>query len=127
MALRLSRRRLARYIATAAVDSKQDVAEAITSVAAYLYDTGRTREVELVGRDVEAALADQGITIASVTSAHSMSDSLKQRVTALVGGDVRIRETVDSSVLGGVKVDVPGKRFDGTIRHKLDTLKAKQV
>lgn len=127
MALRLSRRRLARYIATAAVDSKQDVAKAITLVAAYLYVTGRTREVELVGRDVEAALADQGITIASVTSAHSMSDSLKQNITALVGGDVRIRETVDPSVLGGVKVDVPGKRFDGTIRHKLDTLKAKQV
>lgn len=127
MALRLSRRRLARYVADAVVDSKQNEARAIQSVAAYLYNTGRTGEVELLGRDIEAALADRGITIANVTSAHPLNESLKQSVSTLVGGDVRIRETVDGTVLGGVKVDVPGKRFDGTIRHKLDTLKAKQL
>jgi hypothetical protein len=26
-----------------------------------------------------------------------------------------------------MRVSVPGKRFDGTIRHKLEALKAKQI
>jgi F0F1-type ATP synthase delta subunit len=29
--------------------------------------------------------------------------------------------------LGGVRIDVPGKRFDGTIQRKLTALKAKQL
>ena len=127
MALRLSRRRLARYVAEAAVDSKQDTSRAIQELAAYLHETNRTNEAGLLIRDIEAALADRGITIANVTTAHPLSASLQKSIEALVGGDVRIRETVNPSVLGGVKVDVPGKRFDGTIRHKLDTLKAKQL
>jgi F0F1-type ATP synthase delta subunit len=40
---------------------------------------------------------------------------------------VQLRQSIDETLLGGIRIDVPGKRFDGTIRHKLNALRAKQL
>jgi F-type H+-transporting ATPase subunit delta len=127
MALRLSRRKIATYAADQllAGAAKREV---LRSVAAYLVEARRTREAILLIRDIEDVLASRGYVVADVTSAHPLSKALKDEIKALVGGDtLQLRELVDPSVLGGMKIDVPGKRFDGTIRRKLTALRAKQL
>jgi F-type H+-transporting ATPase subunit delta len=124
---RLSRRKIAGY----AVDkllggsSKRSVTQ---QLAAYLVDSGRTREIELLVRDIEDLLAERGIVVAEVTSIRPLSTTLKADIKKLIGArDLQLREVADETVLGGVRIDLPGKRFDGTIHRKLAALKAKQV
>ena len=125
MAQRLSRRKLAIYAADKLVagDSSKKV---LQEVAAYLIETGREREAELLARDIEFALSERGTTVVRVASAHELTTTLRQQIEGLVEGTVRLKETVDPTLLGGVRVDTPDKRFDGTLAHKLAGLKAKQ-
>lgn len=123
---RISRRKLAEHTATKLI--KGESKKALSELAAFLVEARRTDEVELLVRDIEQELADRGVVVADITTAHRLSDSLKTDIKKMVGGNtLQVRETIDESVLGGVRVDIPGKRFDGTIRRKLTALKAKQV
>ncbi len=127
MANRLSRRKIAEFVADELVagTSKKEV---LARVAAYLTASGRTRELELLVREIEDMLASRGIVVADVTSAHSLSAATKDRINKLVGADVlQLRERRDETVLGGSRIDVPGKRYDGTIQHRLTALRAKQL
>jgi F-type H+-transporting ATPase subunit delta len=127
MATRLSRRKLAAYAADK-LAAGATPAKALEEVAAYLVDMRRTREQELLVRDIEDSLATRGIVVANVTTAYPLTATLKAEIAKLVGSKtLQFRESVDPSVLGGVRIDIPGKRFDGTIRHKLQALKAKQL
>ena len=127
MAQRLSRRKVAAYAADKLM-AGETPARVMKEVAAYLAVSRRTREYELLVRDIEDALAQRGVTVANVASAHPLSAAMKKEISALVGkGTLQLRESVDPALLGGVRIDVPGKRFDGTLRRKLTTLKeAKQ-
>jgi F-type H+-transporting ATPase subunit delta len=127
MAQRLSRRKIAEHAANKLVSGVASK-KVLKEVAAYLVEARRTREMELVVRDIEAALADKGIVVADVTSARPLSTQLKGEVSKLVGTkNVQLRETIDETVLGGMRVMVPGKRFDGTVRRKLTVLKSKAI
>ncbi len=127
MALRLSRRKIAAYVADKLVAGDKPAA-ALKEAAAYLLETGRTREQELLVRDIEDALAQRGVVVADVTSARALSGGIKAEIAKLVGGkSLQLRERIDPSVLGGVRINVPGKQFDGTVRRKLTQLKAKQL
>lgn len=127
MAQRLSRRKLADFVATK-LHAGASVKDSLKEVAAYLVATKRTRELELLVRDIESALADRGVVIADVTSARSLSGEIKAEITKMIGlGELQFREAVDKDVLGGVRVNLPGKRFDGTIRRKLTLLRSKAI
>jgi F-type H+-transporting ATPase subunit delta len=127
MAIRLSRRKIAVYAADQLMKGAS-AKKVLASVAALLVEAGRTAEQELLVRDIEAELADRGVVVADVVSAHPLSGDIKQQITKMIGTkELQFREKIDPSVLGGVRVDIPGRRFDGTIRRKLTALKAKQV
>lgn len=127
MAQRVSRRKLADFVASR-LAAGESAELALREVAAYLIATGRTREQELVVRDIEGALASRGIVIADVTSVHPVSASLSAQIKDLTGAkSLQLRSSLDETVLGGVRIDIPGKRFDGTIRRKLNALKAQQL
>ena len=127
MAGRLSRRKLALY----AVDKLHGGAKSsdvIKEVAAYLVETRRTRELDLLVRDIEGELAARGTVVADVTTARPLTDALKKQISTLVNAkDLHLREMIDPSLLGGMRIDIPGKRFDGTLRRKLVALKEKQL
>lgn len=126
MAQRLSRRMIASYVADQFMLG--NASHVLRDVAAYLVATGRTREQELVIRDIEATLADRGTVIADVASAHPVDASLTAEIAKLTSAtSVSLRQTVDPTLLGGIRIDVPGQRYDGTTRHKLTALKAKQL
>lgn len=127
MAERLSRRKIANYVADN-VSKGVAVDKVIAEVAAYLVDSRRTRELQLVVRAIEDELAARGEVIANVTTARALDDSLKQAVESVVGAKtIHLRESVDASVIGGVKIDLPGATLDATIKRKLLALRqAKQ-
>lgn len=101
-------------------------------VAAYLIETGRTREADLIVRDTEAALAERGIVVADVASARDLSPAARKSITAFLtesfGADtLRLRETVDSSLIGGVVIDAAGERLDASIRSRISQLKSSKI
>lgn len=127
MAARLSRRKLAAY-AVEKILSGTPKKTVIKELAAYLVDTGRTREAELIVRDLEDALAERGVVVANVVTARPLTTAAKTEIQKLVGAkNLQLREAVDPEVLGGIRIELPGQRFDGTIRHKLNALKANKV
>lgn len=124
MADRISRRKIAKY---AAAEIAAGNTEALDEVAAHLIDTRRSKEAELVARDIEAALAESGEVIATVTTARELTgesrSAVKSYVTRVTGANkVIIRETVDPSVIGGVKIALPGRLLDTTVAAKLEKL-----
>lgn len=126
MALPLSRRKLAQYAAGLIVDGK--TAAAIQQLAAYLVQNNRMREADLVVRDIEMALMEKGVVLATVTSARSLTDDMRREIHGLLKAEhVNLAEVVDPSVLGGVRIDIPGARYDATVRRKLELLTEKTL
>jgi len=79
-------------------------------------------------RDIEDALATRGHVVADVASSHPLTPALRAEIAKLVGGKtLQLRASVEPELLGGVRINLPGKRFDGTIRRKLIALKAQQL
>ena len=129
MALRLSRRKIAEYVADELLAGNS----AVTSqLAAYLVETRRQREIELITRDIEDALAKKGVVIADIASARELSDVSRSAITSFLTAKidakkVHLRETVESNLLGGVRINVSGSEMDGTLRRKITKLKAAKV
>lgn len=125
--MKLSRRKLSEYVADRL--AKGDSVKAVMKeLAAHLVDTRRTREAELIIRDIEARLLKQGVALVTVTSARALTFEAKQLIETLVKTEqssltkVVLREQIDESVIGGVRIELPGRLADFTIKAKLDKL-----
>lgn len=122
MATSVSRRKLAGYCTGQIIAGETEAA--MKQLAAYLIETGREREADLIVRDIEGILADRGVVLATVTTAYPLSGALRSALTDLLQGKtVHMREIVDESVLGGVRIELPGKLYDATVKCKLESLK----
>lgn len=118
----LSRRKLAKFVADKVQSG--DSADALKQAAAYLIEAKQTHSVGLLVRDIEEVLARSGVVVADITSARSLSAEDKAAVAKLLGAkELQVREIIDSSVLGGMRIEVSGKRLDATLKHKIDLLK----
>lgn len=121
----ISQRRLAAYVAGQLLASG-DKKRLIKELAAYLIETGRVRDLNQVVAAIEEALASRGAVVATVTTARPLSPENKQAIVKQftpIGAKLYIREQIDPSVIGGFKIELPGSQFDGTVIHKLTTLK----
>lgn len=121
----ISQRRLAAYVASQLLASG-DKKRLIKELAAYLIETGRVRDLNQVVAAIEEALASRGAVVATVTTARPLSPENKQAIVKQftpTGAKLYIREQIDLSVIGGFKIELPGSQFDGTVIHKLTTLK----
>ena len=103
--------------------------EAVQQVAGYLVAIGRSKEVDLVLREIESRLEKNGRTVARVTSARKLqADEQKNVIQMLKSRDSKIKSVevineVDPSVLGGVVVRTPGEEVDVSIRSRLNRMK----
>ena len=103
--------------------------EAVQQVAGYLVANGRSKEVDLVLREIESRLEKNGRTVARVTSARKLqADEQKNVIQMLKSRDSKIKSVevineVDPSVLGGVVVRTPGEEVDVSIRSRLNRMK----
>ena len=121
----VSQRRLAAYMAGQLLASG-DKKRLIKELAAYLIETGHVRDLNQVVAAIEEALASRGAVVATVTTARPLSPENKQAIVKQftpTGAELYIREQIDPSVIGGFKIELPGSQFDGTVIHKLTTLK----
>ena len=121
----VSQRRLAAYVAGQLLASG-DKKRLIKELAAYLIETGHVRDLNQVVAAIEEALASRGAVVATVTTARPLSPENKQAIVKQftpTGAKLYIREQIDPSVIGGFKIELPGSQFDGTVIHKLTTLK----
>jgi len=119
---KLSRRKLAGYIADQ-IQSGQGEA-AILQAAAYIIEMKQTHNTGLLVRDIEQKLAHAGTVIADTVSARALTEEDKSKIAKLFGAkQLHTRETIDASVLGGVRVEAAGKRLDATLKHRIDSLK----
>lgn len=70
---------------------------------------------------------DNGISEATVTSAVALSEdqakALQEKLEKLSGRKVLLTRKVDAKALGGLRVELDGKLFDGTVGGRLDELR----
>ncbi len=126
---KLSRRKLAQYVADQLLEGNVSV---IRELAAFLVDDRRTKEAELVIRDIESALARRGVVIADVESAHELSKDARDAIVSFVkatttASQVELGTSVDESLIGGFRLTVPGGVLDTTVKHSLDIIKTSKV
>ncbi len=71
--------------------------------------------------------ASKHISCAKVTSAVELSDDernkLHSKLVEMSGGEVTIEYSIDSSLLGGLIVEIDGKIMDGSLRSRLREIK----
>ena len=68
----------------------------------------------------------RGICNAEVISAVQLTDSqaekIKEKLEAITGKTIVIKNTVDKSILGGIKLRYLGKELDGSLKARLNSI-----
>jgi ATP synthase F1 delta subunit len=125
---KLSRRKIAAYFADEVVAGR----DVVKLLAAYLIESKRIRETTLIVRDIEAALLERGVLVADIASSHDLADDTQKAITNYLkdktkAKDIHLRQSVDASLLGGVRIETPDGRLDTTLRHRLNQLTASKI
>lgn len=129
MSSRLSRRSMASYIANGLIEGR-DTKQLFLQLAGYLVDSRRTKELSLIVRDIEYNLSEKGIVQGEVISAFELTAETVKALETLVkdktnASQVSLSTLVNPSVLGGVKITIPGHELDQTAAHQLTVLKTR--
>lgn len=70
---------------------------------------------------------DHGIIEAVATTALPLTDAQRQqleaRLTAMTGKQIHLKEQLDPAVTGGVLLEMNGQRYDGTVKHRLESIR----
>ena len=127
MATKLSRRKLATN-AAAKLSSGESKKTVLQELAAYLIDTNRKKEATLIVRDIEAMLVDAGIAVGTVVSARPLNDDATKAIESFIKEqnsgvkEVVLRQRIDETLIGGVKLELPGRQLDASVKAKLEQL-----
>ena len=62
-------------------------------------------------------------TVTAVPLTASAREKLLAKLQTITGKNITLTECVDPSVLGGVRLDMGGKRLDGTVQRHLERLR----
>ena len=60
-----------------------------------------------------------------VATQTAQAQALKERLEKISGKTVLLTQKTDSTVLGGIRVELEGKQLDGTVQERLSSLKKK--
>ena len=75
----------------------------------------------------ESYQADHRISEAVVTTAKPLSGEQRERLikklTQMTGKQIKLTETTDPDVMGGVLLEMDGRRWDNTIRQRLEDIR----
>jgi len=126
---KLSRRAIATYVAEQ-LTSKTDSKQVILQLAAFLVDTRRTKELSLIVRDIQFYLSEAGSVSGVVTTATELTAETKKAIEKYIkeqtgATTVALDSLIDPSVIGGVKVSIPGRELDATVSRSLTVLRTR--
>ncbi|PFO07962.1 F0F1 ATP synthase subunit delta [Bacillus sp. AFS076308] len=121
------------------IDKKKEIVKnAFASVNVYVLNTvliliDRHREdqiVEVIDQFLELANEAKGIADAEVYSARELTDAEREALSATFAAKIgkkslRIENIVDSNLLGGIRLRIGNRIYDGSLRGKLDRLERK--
>jgi F0F1-type ATP synthase delta subunit len=130
--MKASRTRIADIIATDSLKKGFSKEEA-RSIAAYLMSTKRTSELDSLLRDIRDTWAEHGFVEVTATSAHELSPKVRQDVTAEVrklypnANRIEIVETLDPSIVGGVRIEFANRQLDLSVQTELNKFKTLAV
>lgn len=106
-----------------------DRARLVQAVAAYLADVHRAVDIDSLMRDVMQYRQDRGIIEATAVSAHEVTAGVMQDIEDLLrrhfpdAKRIIVSSRLDSSVIGGIKLELPRETLDLSVRSKLNTFK----
>jgi F0F1-type ATP synthase delta subunit len=99
------------------------------SLAAYLLDNNEVDQLDSILRDVSQDWAEAGLVEVVAASAHPLTDAvvtdIKAQVKKLYPGakQIIVSRTIDPSIVGGVKLSLPGQQLDMSVEAKLNKFK----
>lgn len=98
-------------------------------IAAYLLEEGRTGELDSLMRDVVADRAEAGLVEVTAVSAHELTSTIRHDIELQARRqypDARkfsINERIDTSQVGGLRLELVNKQLDLTVRDSLNRFK----
>ncbi len=106
---------------------KNSVSDLFADFVNMLVDKNREPYIELIWEDFKILLMDHNKQeTAKIYTPFELSPELKSSIAAglskSTGKKVEINEVVDSSLIGGIKVQIGDKVFDGSIKSSLAQL-----
>jgi F0F1-type ATP synthase delta subunit len=126
--MKTPRHKIASYISTTTL-SKGITKSFSREIAAYLLEEKRTSELDSLLRDVQLDWAKAGTVEVTATSAFPLSPAVEQDIRKQVeklyptAKKVIISPVHDPNVIGGIRLNLPGKQLDLSIETKLNKFK----
>ncbi|HWL42804.1 MAG TPA: ATP synthase F1 subunit delta [Ilumatobacter sp.] len=101
-----------------------------TQLVSMVVGSGRGRDLPaIVDRLVARASSAKNLSVAEVRSAVALTDDQQARLAAALanatGKQVNLKVVVDPSILGGLVATVDDTVIDGSVRSRIDQLKAR--
>lgn len=102
--------------------------EHLVSFLKLLCENGRIRIlVDCIKEFGRLVMAQSGRVAATVTSAIALSqeqqEALCQKLSKMTGKEIDPIYVVDPSLIGGLKIDIEGKTYDGSLKSRLRDVK----
>jgi F0F1-type ATP synthase delta subunit len=126
--MKVARTRIARVVADQTL--KQGVSSRLSrELAAYLLAERRTGELDSLLRDVQADWAEAGHVEVIAASAFPLTAVVRADITKRVKAvypqatAIVINEVHDSEIIGGVRLTLPDRQLDLSLRTKLNKFK----
>ena len=103
------------------------VTEIVANVIKILTEKHSVHLFPEIAKEYSAIYNDsRGICNAEVISAVQLTDSqaekIKEKLEAITGKTIVIKNTVDKSILGGIKLRYLGKELDGSLKARLNSI-----
>jgi len=123
--IKFTRRQLANYAAEQIIAGNDQI---FSQLGAYLYETNRIKEDKLLIREINSALYNKGYVVAEVSSQHELDSASRNELKDLLSrryktNNISVDESIDSDLLGGIKIKTACEEFDGSLRRKINRLK----
>ncbi len=126
--MKVSRTRIAGVIADQTL--KDGISDRLSSeIAAYLLSERRVGQLDSLLRDLQAAWANAGQVEVIAASRYPLTaelkDTIKSQISAIYPAVKRIiiTEVHDPDVVGGVRLTLPDRQLDVSVRSKLNKFK----
>lgn len=126
--MKVSHRQLAEIIGKLTHDT-HDVKTLATEIAAYLISEKKVASLNSIVRDIMQYRADNGVVEATAVSAHQLENSVISDIQEILKANfpatkmISVNEQIDSSVVGGVRIDFANEMLDMTTKSKMNKFK----